>query len=164
MSHYYLDASALVKRYVGETGSDWLQAIIAPSRTLLLFTSRMTIVEVVSAFARRLRDGSLTTEEFAAAHDAFRADCLSEVQIMPPTLAVVDLACILLEHHPLRAYDAVHLATALEAREFLTSRGYPPLTFISADERLNQAAEAEGLAVDNPHRHLHVDQRTAGRI
>lgn len=153
MSHYYLDASALVKRYVDEVGSDWLGTIIAPAQPALLFTFRMAIVEVISAFARRLRDGSLTSEEFVTASDAFRGDCLNEYQIMPPTLTVIDLACSLLARHPLRAYDATHLATALGAQQFLAAQDYPPLTFLSADDRLNHAASAEGLAVDNPSHH-----------
>jgi len=153
VSHYYLDASALVKRYVDEVGSDWLQATIVHAQPALLFTSRMTIVEVISAFARRAREGSLSSEELATTRDAFRGDCLNEYQIMPPTMTVIDLACALLEQHPLRAYDAMHLATALGAQQFLTAQGYPPLTFLSADERLNHAATAEGLEVDNPNHH-----------
>ncbi len=153
MSHYYLDASALVKRYVDEAGSDWLRATVAPVRLSLLFTSRMTIVEVISAFARRVRDGSLTFEEFATARDVFRGDCLNEYQIMPPTMTVIDLTCALLERHPLRAYDATHLATALGAQQFLVAQGYPPLTFLCADDRLNRSATVEGLAVDNPSHH-----------
>ncbi len=153
MSSYYLDASALVKRYVDETGSDWLRAIVDPAQSPLLFTSHMTIVEVISAFARRVREGSLTLGEFATLRDAFRSDCLSEYQIMPPSVAVIDLACTLLERHSLRAYDAVHLATALSAQRFLTQRNLPGLTFVCADDRLNNAATAEGLAVDNPNNH-----------
>ncbi|MGC9332664.1 MAG: type II toxin-antitoxin system VapC family toxin [Anaerolineae bacterium] len=153
MSRYYLDASALVKRYVNEEGSDWLRATITPARSQLLFTSRMTIVEVISAFARRVRDGSLTLEEFASARDLFRGDCLDEYQIMPPTIAVIDSASVLLELHPLRAYDAIHLATALGAQQFLADQDYPALTFLSADDRLNEAATAEGLAVGNPNAH-----------
>jgi predicted nucleic acid-binding protein len=148
-----MDASALVKRYVNESGSDWLRTIVTSSEPPLLFTSRMTIVEVISAFARRVRDGSLSSEEFAALGDAFRGDCLNQYQIMPPALEIVDLACSLLGRHPLRAYDATHLATALVAQQFLVAQDYPPLTFLSADDRLNQAASREGLAVDNPGRH-----------
>jgi predicted nucleic acid-binding protein len=153
VSHYYLDASALVKRYVDEVGSDWLRVTIAPAQPSLLFTSRMTIIEVISAFARRAREGSLSSKEFATARDAFQSDCLNEYQIMPPSMTVIDLACALLEQHPLRAYDATHLATALGAQQFLTAQDYPPLTFLSADDRLNHAATAEGLAVDNPNHH-----------
>ena len=153
MSHYYVDASALVKRYVNEPGSDWLRAIVTTSEPHLFFTSRMTIVEVISAFARRVRDDPLSSDEFAAVSDAFRSDCLNQYQIMPPTLEIVDLACGLLERHPLRAYDATQLATGLVAQQFLTAQTYPPLTFLSSDDRLNQAASHEGLAVDNPGHH-----------
>lgn len=153
MSRYYLDTSALVKRYVDEAGSSWLRALTTPDQNALLFISRMTIVEVISAFARRLRDGSLTREEFAAARDAFQGDCLDEYRVMPPTLEIVNMACALLERHPLRAYDAIHLSTALKAHQFLQSEGQLSLTFLSADDRLNQCAATEGLAVDNPNLH-----------
>jgi predicted nucleic acid-binding protein len=104
-----------------------------------------------------LRAGSamaLALADFAAVRDAFRGDCLDEYQIMPPTMTVIDLACNLLQRHPLRAYDATHLATAINAQQFLTAQGYPALTFLSADEHLNQAATAKDIAVDNPNHHL----------
>jgi predicted nucleic acid-binding protein len=155
MSRYYVDASALVKRYVDETGSDWLQALLEPEQGGLVLISRLAIVEVISAFARRRRDGSLSADSFTALRDAFRGDCLRSYQVMPPTLAVVELACALLEHHPLRAYDAVHLATALSAERFFGAQGYASasLTFLSADDRLNRVAAVEGLSVDNPNQH-----------
>jgi predicted nucleic acid-binding protein len=52
---------------------------------------------------------------------------LNEYQIMSPTVTVIGLSCALLERHPLRAYDAIHLATALGAQQFLVAQGYPPL-------------------------------------
>jgi len=93
------------------------------------------------------------SEELAMARDAFRGDCLIDYQIMPPTMPVIDLACTLLERHPLRACDAIHLATALGVHRLLVAQNYPALTFLSADDCLNDAAAAEDLAVDNPSRH-----------
>lgn len=153
MKCYYLDASALVKRYVDEQGSNWIRAIMRSEAETLLFTSRMTIVEVVSAFSRRFREGKLTPEDFATARDMFRSDCLNDYQVMPPSLSVVDQACALLEQYPLRAYDATHLATAIRAQAFLTEKDYPLVTFLSADDGLNDAAKSEDLTVDNPNRH-----------
>jgi uncharacterized protein len=153
VSIYYLDASALVKCYVHETGSEWLRSLLSSPQAEFSFTSRMTIVEVISAFARRLREGALTAAEFATAENAFRSDCLHDYQIMPPTLEIVDRACSLLRRHPLRAYDATHLASALSAQKFLETEGRPLLVFLSADDRLTAAASAEGLAVDNPNQH-----------
>jgi len=150
---YYLDASAMVKRYVNEQGSEWMRATMDSEEETLLFTSRMTIVEVISAFSRRVREGTLTLQDFVSAREMFRSDCLDDYQVMPPSLAVVDQACALLERYPLRAYDATHLATAISAQEFLTGKEYSPVTFLSADDDLNDAAKAEDLTVDNPNRH-----------
>ena len=153
MTVYYLDTSALVKRYVDEIGSEWLREVAAPESRSLLFISRLAIVELISALSRRLREGALTPEEFASARDAFRGDCLSEYQVMPPTMTVIDLACALVERHSLRAYDATHLGTALGAHRFLQAAGRAPLIFLSSDERLVRAAGSEGLQVDNPNLH-----------
>jgi uncharacterized protein len=55
--------------------------------------------------------------------------------------------------HSLRAYDAVQLAAALEVNRSRQADGFDPVTLISADQALNDAATAEGVAVDNPHSH-----------
>ncbi|MEK6304636.1 MAG: hypothetical protein AABO41_28465 [Acidobacteriota bacterium] len=54
------------------------------------------------------------------------------------------------EKHALRGYDAVQLAAALKANEERVSNGLAPLTVVSADAELNDAARAEGLNVENP--------------
>ncbi len=53
----------------------------------------------------------------------------------------------------LRAYDAVQLAAALEIRRQHQDAGFAPVTLISADQALNDAALAEGLTVDDPRSH-----------
>jgi hypothetical protein len=50
----------------------------------------------------------------------------------------------LAEKHALRGYDAVQLASALKANEERVSNGLSPLTVVSADTELNDAAHAEG--------------------
>ncbi len=49
-----------------------------------------------------------------------------------------------------RGYDAIQLATALEANEKRLQRGLSPLIIVSADSELNTASQAEGLQVENP--------------
>ena len=106
-----------------------------------------------SALTRRLREGSLTIADYERTKIAFRRDYLSRYQIVIATVSVVDTACDLLERHALRAYDATHLAVALAANRSLVARGHAALKFLSADDRLNQAASAEDLMVDNPNHH-----------
>lgn len=52
--------------------------------------------------------------------------------------------------HALHGYDAIQLAAALEANDERVSNGFPPLTLVSANIELNNAAQAEGLAIENP--------------
>jgi predicted nucleic acid-binding protein len=56
---------------------------------------------------------------------------------------VAKLSGELVEKHPLRALDALHLASAL----FLRERVRSDIFFSSFDGKLNEAAQAEGLAV-----------------
>jgi len=57
------------------------------------------------------------------------------------------------ERYPLRAYDAVQLASAIFARSGMQAAGASPLSFLSADTRLLTAAQAEGFVTDNPNLH-----------
>ncbi len=148
MVNYYLDTSAMLKLYVNEPGSVWLHTQVSPATSLI--SSQLLIVEAISAFNRRVREGSLSSVEYQRTRDVFREDCRTVYQIVALTTAIVELACTLLERHPLRGYDAIHLATTLTVQQSLQRPGLPPVTFLSADERLNQAAIVEGLAVDNP--------------
>jgi len=59
MTTYYLDTSALSKRYVQEIGTAWVRALVAPAAGHTLLTARITMVEVYSALARRRREGSV---------------------------------------------------------------------------------------------------------
>jgi len=65
-------------------------------------------------------------------------------------LATVREAALLAEKYFLRGYDAVQLATALRIEGERKVIGAASLVFVSADEDLNQAAQAEGLSVENP--------------
>ncbi|MDQ3011456.1 MAG: hypothetical protein M3X11_12220 [Acidobacteriota bacterium] len=59
----------------------------------------------------------------------------------------------LAEKYALRGYDAIQLAAALMFEDEMTADGLGPLTLISADLELNQAAQAEGLLTDDPNQH-----------
>ena len=106
----YLDASALVKRYVAEIGSDAVNEAIG--RAEATGTSLISRAEVGAALAKTVRMGILTQEEAWEALRAFRREWpdLVRVQI---TEWVVARADDLAWEHGLRGYDAVHLAAAL---------------------------------------------------
>ena len=153
MTPYYLDTSALIKHYVAEPGSQWVEAVIFGSADTVSLTSRVTMVEVWSALARRRREASISPQDHADAVDAFREDCLTRYRFVEFESPVIELAGQLLDRHPLRAYDAVQLASALIISHALTEAGLPTPIFLSADDRLLTIARAEGIPSDNPNLH-----------
>jgi predicted nucleic acid-binding protein len=153
MTNYYADTSALIKRHVAETGSEQV-ALLAANH--LLFTSRLSQIEVYSALNRRVREGRLSAIDYKSIVVDFDSLCDTEYQLVEINRGIVNRTRQLLEQHPLRAYDAVQLATALLTNEALLDSGIPPLTFLCADDRLLAAASGEGLSTANPNTLLPV--------
>jgi uncharacterized protein len=58
---FFLDTSTVLKRYVQETGTAWVQALAAPSALNSLFVVRVTLAESIAAITRRERGGSITS-------------------------------------------------------------------------------------------------------
>ena len=151
MSTFYLDTSGLVKRYIDEAGSAELRALITPANDKLLITTRLTVIEFHSAIARRRREKPSLSAHYDVVLHAFDRHSVDEYAFVELQTAVINQARKLLDDHPLRAYDSVQLASALIANQTLVAQNLSPVIFISADNRLNDAAIAEGLEVKNPH-------------
>lgn len=157
MTTYYLDSNALIKRYVAEVGSRWLINLINTSPDVLLVTFRLTVVEVRGVLARRKRESSLRAQSYAEALAVFLENTLSQYRFVEFDPGIADLAGELLERSPLRAYDSIQLASALQVSRVLEAAGLAPPVFLSADDRLLEAAEAENLPTDNPNQHPIAD-------
>lgn len=152
MSVIYLDTSALVKHYVAEPGSAWLDGLLAHPDTLAVLSSHLAVVEATCAFARRLREGTITQPQHTRLLEAFRYDCTYRYALLGTLPATIETACALANRHPLRAYDALHLAAAWLASQELRSSS-TSLVFVTADQVLIAAARSEGLATENPTDH-----------
>lgn len=150
MSAYYLDTSAIAKRYVNEPGSRWIRELVAARPRHLFASSRLLIVEIASALTRRLREKLITPRVYRDALKTFDDDCQLEYQLIEATDETIHTARDLVMRYPLRAYDAVHLASALSAARSFRQAELPAPIFLSADDRLIQAAHAEGLLAENP--------------
>lgn len=153
MSVFFLDSSALVKRYITESGSTWIQGIAARSTRNHIIVTRVAWVEVLSAFARRQREGFLTSADVAQAVQNLRYDLDTQYQVAEVNRLLVETAGEVVLRHPLRAYDAVQLAAALQIHVALSQMKATPLIFVSADDRLVAAAQSEGILADNPNLH-----------
>jgi uncharacterized protein len=150
MSAYYLDTSALVKRYVAEVGSGWVRRVMARRAGNVLYASVIAQPEVISAIQRKVREGHLDQDRARTLSHRVSTHFAHGYALVAITPLVVTQACELLQRHPLRTYDALHLACTMAVRRVLQQNALPAPFFIAADDTLLAAATAEGFIVDNP--------------
>jgi uncharacterized protein len=142
---YFLDSSALLKRYISEAGSSWIQSLTAESADNLVIVAQITWVEIHSALARRQREGSLNANQVNQILEVFCYEFDNQYQKVGLLPAVMQMAGQLVSRHPLRAYDAVQLASALCIMPEISQIDTATFTFVTADDRLLVAAQAENL-------------------
>jgi uncharacterized protein len=135
---WFLDASALVKRYVREPGSDVVRDLVRRRRRLA--AAAVSLVEVPAALWRRARAGDVTAQQARRLAAKLAAD-LAHVELVEARGPMLAIAAQLVESHPLRVYDAIQLAAALR----LWRETGIALTFACSDRGLLAAARAEGV-------------------
>ncbi len=165
MAIYFFDTSALVKRYALEDGRKWVQSITDPAAFNRIYVARITGAEVIAAITQNVREGDTTAGDAAKVIADFRRDFANQYQVIEVTDTVVTRAMTLIEAHPLKGYDGVQLAAAVEVNTLalaigIMAIGMPALTLVSADKQLNRAAVAEGLTVENPQNHIDPGDKT----
>jgi predicted nucleic acid-binding protein len=135
----YLDASALVKRYVAERGSREVAEAIAAAE--VVGTSIVSRAETAAALGKAVRVGALTREEGGSALQVFRSEWPNLVRVQA-TEVLVARADELAWELELRGYEAVHLASALVWQDGMGER----VTVATFDRQLWEAAAERGLA------------------
>lgn len=149
MSTFFVDTSALAKRYLVETGSNWVVSWIEPPANNVIIMSELAFVEMRSLLARRVRDGVLTPSDANALRNDFLLHGNNEYLIVLVETNVLNQAARLVDQYPLRTLDAIQLASAIQAVNVLAL----PMTFISGDKNLLAAAAGEGFGIDDPNAH-----------
>ncbi len=158
MINYFLDTSAFIRLYVVEPGSrqvrDMVRSATRSPTNRRVLVSEFILPESMSALFR------IATSPDAAKKGLSRsrlAQTYSDVRKTVSTKSGVTIigtagmmisAASLVEKHQLKAGDALHLATALLMRSWVS--GPMEFYFVSCDRRLNAAAVAEGLDVIDP--------------
>ena len=131
----FLDTSAFAKRYVSEPGSADVQTLCQQADSLVV--SVICLPELISTFSRLVREKKLANGEYRTLKAGAMAD-LADVDICQFTPEVLASVVSLLESHPLRAMDALHVACALAV---------VPDRFVSADHRQLAVARKAGLNI-----------------
>lgn len=133
----YLDASALVKLFVPEGESESLNRALVGRGDVII--SDLALTEMASALGRRAREGSLDRAEAERLYDlAWRLRESSLAAELSPAVHRRAERLMLSSEPPLRALDALHLASALDSRA---------QTLVTFDSRLRVAARSRALFV-----------------
>ncbi len=143
MSFYFLEATAFLKLFVQEPGTDALIRRLEPVEDNRKLISASTPLEVYAAIRRRERAGDIAAEDAAAALESLRLESARTVQ-QPLNPAVLESARQLLDRTALRWPEALQLGTALTARDMFRGTA---ILFISASPHLLEAARSEGLEI-----------------
>ena len=134
---YFLDASALVKRYVEEPGSEKVRQLLR--RRVEIAVARITQAEAFAAIARATRKNEITSEDRDRAFESLERD-MGNARIIEIRRTIVQAVRDLVIRWPLRGYDAVQLACALRLRFEGAA-----IDVWCSDEELANAARGEGM-------------------
>jgi predicted nucleic acid-binding protein len=134
----YFDTSALVKRYIDESGR---REVLQLLRRHECVASAVLPVELRSALRRRVTEGALEAARLPEILKRVSADRAywTLVEVGPEVLAAAEK---LVAVHPLRTLDAIHVGSA---QMFAAGASEADLMFVSADKRQTEAAAVIGL-------------------
>ncbi|MFH1857925.1 MAG: type II toxin-antitoxin system VapC family toxin [Candidatus Omnitrophota bacterium] len=136
----YLDTSALLKKYFHEEGSE---DVISRWRAAdEIVTSCVTFAETLASIHRKQRESETTNSLLETVIDSFKQDWTA-FYLVEVANDLNDTIEKVLAKHPLRGFDAIHLASALIIRDTAVR----DFTFACYDRRLSRAARSEGLNI-----------------
>jgi predicted nucleic acid-binding protein len=148
MPAFYLDSSALVKRYVPETGSDILNALFVRVPAQQMIVSSWAVAETVAALNRKKNDTQMTSTALASTINLLLDETDLCWQPKVDSASVRD-SLDLITRHNLNATDALHLHVVLHLQKLL-SQFETNLVLVTSDQRLLRAAKAEDLITIDP--------------
>lgn len=136
----YVDTSALIKRYFKEPYSQ--EVISRWNAADGIITSSVAYAETLATIYRKQRDADLNGHVVDRIISAFKRDWegLIRVEVTNDLNGYIDQV---VRKHPLRGFDAIHLASALIVDEKLSKNVF----FDCFDQRLSQAAKLEGFEI-----------------
>ena len=144
----YLDTSALLKIFVDEDGSAQVRALAEGRGSAdILLMSRLGFTEASASLARMVHLGRLSAAELPhhlGTLEDYWDQSIQEVELVED---VLEDARQLAQRFPLRTYDAIHLASAREARRMLRGMFEGEVQFLAFDAALLKAAQAVGFTI-----------------
>ena len=143
--YYYLDASAVVKRYLtSEAGAEFIGILLEDAMpNEVFYISTFGVLEVNAAIRRRIRNERALDEALRK----FGQDSVGILRVIPTNEVLLQQALPVVHTHSLRAGDAIHLATALSVAADANNE---QVYMVTSDHELLAAASAAGIGAIDP--------------
>jgi hypothetical protein len=136
----FFDTSALIKRYISETGSDNVDALF--NKADRIFVSAVTKIEAFSTIKRLHKEKAISNEAYQNLIAEIGYD-FQHFTVFPLSKFVEDVALSLIDKYQLKTLDSIQLASLLNQKELVNQ-------FIVSDSRLKNAATSENLQLIDP--------------
>lgn len=148
MAVFYLDTSALVKRYRTEVGTEVVEELLADSAPQdRFFLSFLSIIELTSGVLRLAKGRQLREDTAQEILARFRRDAREVFRVWPLAEDIAVAAVTMAEEYRVRSADAIHLASAQAIASLVSGTR---VVMVSSDRELLDAAEAAGLTPLDP--------------
>ncbi len=150
MTIFYVESSALVKRYLPERGSEVADQLLdGRTDSEFLVVSILSALELKSVFARLVKGRRITDAESRELLANFWADRTKLSSILPFDNVLIEEAGHHLDRHPVKTLDAIHLAAVFRMRETAQRSGHR-LVVVACDQEVLDACRDEQIDVLDP--------------
>ncbi len=136
----YFDTSALVKKYISETGSDNVDKLLFSASEI--YISIIGHVEAISSFRRLLHEREIDEKDYNQLKLEIEQD-FQFFNVVDVSFEIVFSAIKTIDKYQLKSLDSIHLASAISMKRNIDY-------FVSSDQKLLNAAKKEGFKVINP--------------
>ena len=141
---YFLDTSAIIKRYHEESGTEFINSIFDSTDKSILVISSFTTIETVATLKKFKNKKIISTEDFFYSASKFNSECESQkIMVIDIEKFHITYAYSLILKHNIAAPDAIILASVISLK-----RDFP--TFVCSDKSLIEIAKVNNIKVINP--------------
>lgn len=149
MTIFYLETSALLKRYKSERGSEVVNTLVDGKQGDEVFvTSQLSLYEVQATVVRLVKGGAIKVKDYRQVVGTFLQELSAYgFVVLPLDDRLVWEAMDLLPRYPLRTADALQLTSALRAKRVVGDEAF---YVVSADRDIGEACFGNRLEVLNP--------------
>jgi predicted nucleic acid-binding protein len=148
---FYMDASALAKRYIPEKGNELVDEILDSIPSTRIHLLNIEAGEILSVLVRRRNAGTHSIANFEQAVASFDAEIVRAAAVTNASVTsrLVKSSLPFIVAQSINSTDALILKSALAIARKVRRVG-DDLVLVASDQRLLRAAQADGLTVLNP--------------